>query len=730
MQAFALAFYSLPPGSPADCAAVVAPFGKCTRARACCTAGFACTDAADSNGNGKQRCLPAPSLPSPEPPSSPSPAASPEIEASPSPSPEVKDSPPPEVNISPSPEVKDSPAPEASPPPPASPLPPPASPSPPPTSSGNNDGTEDGGDDQPEVDLTPAVIVQRAVYEMPRPANAGKAASAATVTTVLLRARTPDGLRPEASRVTLTLSGRWQPGAGVDPEVRSGKVVIQMPPGPYGVARPALAATKASHFADADSGAADFSYSVAWHNLTALPAGEALAVVAQTRGGAFKALSVTLEIQWQEAPNGGDGTRPPTAPVVLPPGGAGGGDGAPAESTMVVSTDGKIRFDPSALAGASPAGGLGFFALLNFTVPPAFDPAANRVELWTRGEWVADASSGAAPLGVVGVAHNGTLLAYAVPSHFASHAGASANFSFGTAFANVTLPPGARAEIWAGMRGGRFRALAASATLTWSDGGASPAAVTVAEAAGTPPSSQQQDPAAAEQTASVSAPARTVSSPSKAAPVLNFTAPRSFNPEANQVEMWLAGSWENATSGGSGGSGGGANGSAPAPAPPVPVGGVALVRNGQVLAYTSPSAQLARGGRFFYGAVWQNVGLPADGGVVEVWAGLKGGTFKGLNVNITLKWTPGEHAAGAEPLAEAVTGNPLEGAGPLVVQHLPSPAPAPEQQSLRAAEAADAPGAAALPGSVGALLEQGGSSAAACTKTLAPWDQCGERRAL
>jgi hypothetical protein len=40
--------------------------------------------------------------------------------------------------------------------------------------------------------------------------------------------------------------------------------------------------------------------------------------------------------------------------------------------------------------------------------------------------------------------------------------------------------------------------------------------------------------------------------------------------------------------------------------------------------------------------VWQNVGLPSDG-IVEVWAGMQGGSFKGLHVNITVSHTLEEY---------------------------------------------------------------------------------------
>lgn len=115
-----------------------------------------------------------------------------------------------------------------------------------------------------------------------------------------------------------------------------------------------------------------------------------------------------LEIVWLNLP---EGSGPTIAPALLPPSPspspAPGGSPA-GESTSTWSTDGPIRFNTAGLGGAAP-GNLTFFALLNFTVPPGFEPEHNRVELWTKGAWVADAAA-ASPLGIVGIAHNGTLV--------------------------------------------------------------------------------------------------------------------------------------------------------------------------------------------------------------------------------------------------------------------------------------------------------------------------------
>lgn len=260
------------------------------------------------------------------------------------------------------------------------------------------------------------------------------------------------------------------------------------------------------------------------------------------------------------------------------------------------------------------------------------------------GQWVADdVAAPGTPLGIVGIAYNGTLLAYAVASHYTDHSGRSASFSFGTRFGNVSLPGGAVAELWAGMRFGHFRALSASASLTWmpsasSDSDAAPGPAgsgalpspTPAAAGSTAPTIEQRASVGMASPKSFAAPAPSASKPAMAA-ILNFTAPPNFNPAENMVEMWLTGQWDNSSA---------ANASATPSAPPagtpaIPIGGVALVRNGKILAYTFPSDEAkAEGGTFFYGAVWQNVGLPSDGGVVEVWAGMQGGVFKGLKVRL------------------------------------------------------------------------------------------------
>jgi hypothetical protein len=561
------------------------------------------------------------------------------------------------------------------------------------------------------------------------PVGAGKLTGTATTTTVLMRARTPDSLVPTASHLSLIVSGTWQPAnqstdaAADDGSNRSGSIVVALPAVTSGTKRPALVATKASHFSDADGGAGDFSYSVSWYNLTALPAGEVLTVQAVTRGGRFQGLVAKLEVVWiapQRPWDWGSSLPAPSASprtdamLVSPP--PSGAPGAPAnrpadQSTTVISTREPIHLDPATLGAASLVN-LTFFQLLNFSVPPAFNPASNRIELFTKGEWLADDGADA-PLGIVGIAYNGSLLAYAVASHYSDAGGRSANFSFGTAFANVSLPPGATAELWAGMRAGHFRSLSASASLTWSSPPAVPAAAAAAVAGAAPPAPASTDIAAApaiEQSASISmdaprtftpAPVQPTATSAAAkpgmAPILNFTAPPNFNAEENMVEMWLTGQWDNATAD---------TGGAPRAAAP-PIGGVALMRRGKVLAYTFPSDEAtAKGGKFFYGAVWKNVGLPADGGVVEVWAGMQGGTFKGLTVNLTLHWTPGDKSgAPLEPSAQPVFGNPLGGDGPITAQPLPasgsqalaaSESPAPADGIVNAASApepasADAP---------------------------------------
>jgi hypothetical protein len=297
---------------------------------------------------------------------------------------------------------------------------------------------------------------------------------------------------------------------------------------------------------------------------------------------------------------------------------------------------------------------------------------------------------------------------------------------------NVPLIPGAVAQLWAGQRGGHFRTLSASASLAWSP--------TVTTSPALQPGDDGRPASAApvtttaiaiEQSASIGMAAPRTLQPATAqqaaakpamVPILNFTAPPNFNPKANQVVMWLSGQWDSA-----------ANSSTAAAAAPAaagsPVGGVALMRHGQVLAYTFPSDEAkAQGGTFFYGAVWKNIGLPVDGGVVEVWAGAQGGAFKGLKVNITLKWTPGsDDSVLADPAASAaqpVTGNPLGGDDPLVAQPVPSAAPS---------TASPAASPVAAPTQGGAKAGGGVDGAAAtppprkpCKLKLRPWAQCGE----
>lgn len=576
--AYAFTFYALPPGAPAGCASVIAPYGACggvhahclttkdcgeaPLAGACCHAGYAC---AATTAGAKLRCLPSAS-PSPSPlPALPLPSPAPGQPAEPSPSPS-------------------------------------------PAATGEDVGAPNAGgvvvDDVAES--LPVVLETKATYTMPRPVDAGHASGAPGTVTVM-RLTTPAGLQSNASRLTLTLAGSWRAANGSAIDTRRGDVAVVMPPAPGGGARHPLVATKASHFSDADGADGDFTYSVNWYNLTVLPRAAPLLVQAVTRGGRFVKLSVKVELVWISALQAGSegsssgasggGSRP-------------SGSGAPPadESSTVVATPTPIHFNETGLGAAAEGGGanLTFFKLLNFSVPPAFNPSGNRVELWARGEWRADTGA-AAPLGIVGIAQNGSLLAYSVASHYIDHAGASANFSYGTSFGNVSLAPGSSAELWAGMRGGHFRALSASASLSWS---AAPPAVPpapIGDAAALAP--------AIEQAAKVAMQAPRTLAGSKAAgaaPILNFTAPPNFNPDQNMVEMWLTGEWE-----------GGANATGPPAGVAPPIGGVALMRNGQVLAYTFPSDEASTKGSFFYGAVWQNVGLPADGGVVEVWAGVQ-----------------------------------------------------------------------------------------------------------
>jgi hypothetical protein len=600
---------------------------------------------------------------------------------------------------------------------------------------------------------------------MSRAATSGNADGTLN-TTALMRARTPASLVPSASRLTLTVTGSWEAAetaVGVDEAAaiaaRSGSIVVALPPGQAGEKRPALAATRASHFSDADGASADFSFSVSWYNLTVLPAGETLTVQSVTRGGRFVNLRVKLELAWIAPPADASGSgpeAPPASPSPSPsplpspspsPSPPTKGGRPEDESTTVITTPSPVHLDPAIPGGDA---NLTSHALLNFTVPPGFNPSNNRIELWTRGEWLAEAGAGA-PLGVVGIAHNGSLLAYVVASHYASQDGRSANFSFGTTFGNVSLPPGAVAELWGGVRGGHFHGLSASASLKWAS----------APLATGPP--QLQLPGAnatggsvapaIEQTASVGmAASRSFSAPADAAgkpvmaPILNFTAPPNFDPQQNMVEMWLTGQWDNTTGNSDG---------AVAPAN-ANIGGVALMRGGQVLAFTFPSDEAkARGGEFFYGAVWRDVGLPSDGGVVEVWAGMQGGSFKGLKVNITLKWMPGDLAASMplEPSATApVQGNPLAGGGPLVPQPLPAapsraPAPGATAPAVAAADlsrsgsgavevqAADDKTAggdepAKQAGGPAPAKATGASApppAKECSQKLRPWDQCGER---
>jgi hypothetical protein len=67
---------------------------------------------------------------------------------------------------------------------------------------------------------------------------------------------------------------------------------------------------------------------------------------------------------------------------------------------------------------------------------------------------------------VIGIAQNGTLLAYTVPSATVLQ---NASFQYGSTFYNVTLLAGANAQIWAGIRGGYFAALSTSSSLTWQE---------------------------------------------------------------------------------------------------------------------------------------------------------------------------------------------------------------------------------------------------------------------
>jgi hypothetical protein len=302
---------------------------------------------------------------------------------------------------------------------------------------------------------------------------------------------------------------------------------------------------------------------------------------------------------------------------------------------------------------------------------------------------------------------------------------------------NVGLPPGAVAQLWAGQRGGHFRTLSASASFAWAPAAAPPARAAPGDAAG---DAAAAPPAAAtataiEQFASVGMAApRTLAGPpaqaqaaAKMVPILNFTAPPNFNPEANQVVMWLSGQWAaNRSSGAAVPTGGAASATAP-------VGGVALMRHGQVLAYTFPSDEAkAQGGTFFYGAVWKNIGLPADGGVIEVWAGAQGGAFKGLKVNITLKWTPGDGDVVVDPAAtQPVEGNPLAGDGPLAV---PQPPPPPQPPAPPAPPTALPPPPPASGGGAMAAPPPPPAAASpppkkACKLKLRPWAQCGEPRA-
>jgi hypothetical protein len=274
------------------------------------------------------------------------------------------------------------------------------------------------------------------------------AASGDAATTVLMRARTPAVLVPEASRLTLTVSGAWEPTRGGDAAARSGRVVVVLPPGTGSAARPALVATQASHFSDADGGAGDFSYSVSWYNLTALPVGDALTVQAVTRGGRFRGLLAKLELAWLSLPgpfSDAPSLSPSPAALLLPspspaPAPSRAGSRPADEATTVVATPAPVHLAPGA-SGVEGGANITFYSLLDFTVPPGFNPADNHVDLWTRGEWVAAAgadnagnAAASSPLGVVGVAHNGSLLAYAMASHYNNHAGGSANFSFGTKF--------------------------------------------------------------------------------------------------------------------------------------------------------------------------------------------------------------------------------------------------------------------------------------------------------
>lgn len=131
------------------------------------------------------------------------------------------------------------------------------------------------------------------------------------------------------------------------------------------------------------------------YNLTALPAGGQLTVRTQTLGGRFTKLTAKIELVWvssqQDSTSRGPSSpspSPATDAVPLPgapspsPSPAPGGAKPADESSTVVTTPAPIHMDPSLINTSD--GNLTFFPLLNFTVPPAFSPTNNNIELWTR----------------------------------------------------------------------------------------------------------------------------------------------------------------------------------------------------------------------------------------------------------------------------------------------------------------------------------------------------------
>jgi hypothetical protein len=436
-----------------------------------------------------------------------------------------------------------------------------------------------------------------------------------------------------------------------------------------------LVSTRPADYSTSGGSAATFNYTSTWQNITLVP-GTPVTAYAIRNGGVFRGLSVKSTIKWS-VPGALDGPSPSPSPEASPspdvpspspeaspelspspeaspvpsPSGETSPEPVPSpeaspspvpevspspvpednstaapNTTTTVSTPGNVTLPPPAVVDTS---NLEYHTLVDFVVPSKFNGAANTVNLFIQGLWF-ESPGAASPLGLVGVAQNGTLLAFTLPSQQLSASNTTnGSFSYGSAFANVPLVAGAPAQVWAGLRGGWFASLSASTSLSWAD--AAPDAI-AAPNVPAPTAPVQTQPET--QSTSVGTLRRVSFGAPRAAnavlrPIFNFTIPPGFNPSTSTVDMVLSGSWKPTASG--------ASSKVP------PLGGVALMKDGRVLAATFPSEYLGNGtaaaGNFYYGATWNNLGLPTSG-TVEVWAGMQGGSFKDLDVSMEVRWAP------------------------------------------------------------------------------------------